>query len=218
MADLTTDERLFLLSRSAGGRDRSLTGGLDIPLAAATLAALDDLGAVDVAGDRVVAVAGPDLSRPHLQAARDVIADAAAPRTVTHWLHRLPRVLRLQENVGSTLADRGIVQDGGRRILTVRVKRFRPSDPDVACRVARETQEILTGRHADPDPAARLLSGLVGSAGLLASLVEPADRRRARRRARELLRASVIGTAVLGAVATEWNCPRARLAALAQAR
>lgn len=218
MADLTLDERLFLLSRAPSGRDRSLTGRITTPLAGATLAALHDLGAIEVADGHVVARRGQELSRWHLENVRNVVADTYRWRTVSYWLDRLPWLVPLQENVGCSLAERRIVRDGRHRMLAVPIKRFPPSDLGTVQRVSREMLDVLTRIDAEPEPPDRLLAGLVSSAGLVASLVEPADRRFADRRARQYLRESSIGAAVARSVAIEWNCPRASLAALAHFR
>ena len=216
MADLAVDERLFLLSRSACGRDRSLTG-INTPLAAATLVVLEATGAIEVVEGRVV-VPGAEPPRRHLRIVRDVVADSRRTRSLPYWLGRLPRAVRLQENVGSSLAERLVVGDRRRSRLGVPIREFPPADLGLARGVQRDVHEVLAGADTEPDPMGRLLAGLVGSAGLIASVVEPVDRRLARRRAGQFLGESAIGAAAARCVTIEWNCPRARLAGLAQLR
>lgn len=201
MTDLTLDEELFLLSRDPdSGRDRA-PSGIDPVLAGAVLIGLTQAGAITIEDGRVVATDAAALPRPHLTAAWKAIADEPKPRRPRGWVQRLPSRLGLQEQVGLSLVERGILADARSSFLGITIKRFPERDPRPGAEVRARVVGALTG--ADPEPAqrTRILAGLLGAAGLVRRLVERPDRRAAGRRAQAYLREGPVGEAVSDAVA-----------------
>lgn len=201
MTDLTLDEELFLITRDPGtGRDLSSVG-IDAPLAGAVLIGLADAGAIEIVDGRVRARKAARMPRPHLQAALDLIASIARDRKPGHWVGRLPRTLGLQEQVGLSLVERGILRDERSRFLGITIKRFPQADPSPVEEIRRRVVAALTGADPMPAPRTRLLAGLLGPADMVKKLVERPDRRDARRRAKDFLAEAPVGGAVSDAVA-----------------
>lgn len=217
MAELTLEEKVFLLSRNpTTGRDRA-TYGIDAALGGAVLIALARRGSIQVVDDRVSRENAPGPVDPLHREALSLIEADPKPRKARRWVETLPRKLKLQERIGVGLAEKGLVADGRTKFLGITQKKFPRTETgdEVVRPIERAVVDALTG--ADPAPAAdtKLLASLLSASQLLNRFVERPDRKAARRRARAFTEEAPISDAVAASVKATEAAIMATIAAVA---
>jgi Golgi phosphoprotein 3 (GPP34) len=121
-------------------------------------------------------------------------------RTLTWWVNRLASRHDGRRSVRDRLIDqlteRGVLTSGERRVLgLVPVATHPVADPASAERARAAIGEVLLG-HQEPDERSAALVALVQVSGPVDVCVPDAERRRARRRARQITAGDEVGEAV----------------------
>ncbi|WP_181779611.1 GOLPH3/VPS74 family protein [Pseudonocardia pini] len=202
MAELTLEEKVFLLSRNpTTGRDRA-TYGIDAALGGAVLIALARRGCIQVVDKRVSRENAPGPAEPLHREALSLIESDGKERKAQRWVETLPRKLKLQERLGVGLAEKGLVEDGRTRFLGITQKKFPRTETgdEVVRPIERAVVDALTGVDPAPTEETKLLAALLAAAQLLNRFVERPDRKAARARAEAFTAEEPINDAVAGSV------------------
>ena len=102
----------------------------------------------------------------------------------------------VRERVIDQLTERGLLATGERRVLgLVPVATHQVADPATAERARAAVGEVLLGRQ-EPDEGAAALAALVQVIGLVDTCVPDAERRQARRWAKQIAAGNQVGAAV----------------------
>lgn len=197
MAELTLDEEFFLLTRDEkSGRDQTWTG-VDTPLAGAVLIELAAVGAITIDDqEHVLVKTGRQLRREHHRLALETIKADDKPRKPSHWLSRLPSKVGLQERIGVSLAELGVLRDDRSTFLGITQKKFPELDPGPERRLRAALAQALTGPERSADPKLMLLGGLLSSVDRIKTIVDKPYRKDADKRAKEWAKSSPVNTAV----------------------
>ncbi|MGH8919664.1 MAG: GOLPH3/VPS74 family protein, partial [Actinomycetes bacterium] len=144
------------------------------------------------------------IEHPVLARAATAIAASRRPRTATSWVGRLPRELKpLISTVAHPLVDRGILAEARVKVLGLFPStRFPAADPDPERMLRSRLCDVLLGGHV-PQEQDALLLGLLEPLGLVDRLVAGHpwhQRRKVRKRAKEVATQGIAGSAVSQAV------------------
>jgi hypothetical protein len=206
VVDLTLEEKVFLLSRNPdSGRDRA-TYGIDPALGGAVLVELARRGCIQVVDGRVSRENAPGPAPQLHRDALSRIESEGRERKVRRWVDKLPGALDMQERIGVSLAEKGLVSDGRTKFLGFTQKKFPRTE--TGNEVARPLEQAVVGALTGTDPAptedVKLLAALLSAARLLNHFVERAQRKEARERARAFTDEAPVADAVAASVkATE---------------
>ena len=200
MALLLAEQTLLLALDDATGSNTAQWAG-DAGLAAALLLDLGQAGLLRADAGELVAVPGPAPEPGLLAAAWRLLRGAPEPRGAKHWVGRLPRELSpLRDRLARGLVDRGVLAEERVRVLGLFPQtRFPAVDPAPEAELRGRLVDVLVGGRAPTEEEA-LLVGLLEPMGLVDRLVPRDQRRTARRRAGEIGRQGVAGSAVRDAV------------------
>ncbi|GAA4557648.1 GOLPH3/VPS74 family protein [Pseudonocardia xishanensis] len=217
MAELTLEEKVFLLSRNpTTGRDRA-TYGIDAALGGAVLIGLARRGCIRVVDGRVSREDAPGPADPPHREALALIESDPKARKARRWVEVLPRKLALQERIGVALAEKGLVSDGRSRFLGFTQKKFPRTETgdEVVRPLERVVVDALTGRDLAPTEDTKLLASLLAVSQLLNRFVEGPERKAARRRAKAFTEEEPLNDAVAASVKAAEAAIMATIAAVA---
>jgi hypothetical protein len=197
---LTLPERLLLISIDNRGTPRDPRSTLGHALAGAVLAELLLAGRLWHDDGRVVATAAGPTGEPLLDEVVAEIRGQERPRTLKWWVQRLASRHRgrkpVRDRLIGQLTERGLLATGERRVLgLVPVATHRVADAAIAERARAAVGEVLLG-HQGPDERAAALIALVQVSGLVDVCVSDAERRQARRGAKQIAAGNQVGEAV----------------------
>jgi hypothetical protein len=208
-------EDLLLLAYDDESGAGSGTLDLDYRLAGALLVELAMDGRVGVAGDTEGSDAGDapadpaaatlvvhdpsPTGHPALDAALAVVAEK--PRSAKDLVEPLARGVR--ERLLQALADRGVLRREERKVLAVFPVTRWPAEERAHEEVLRTRLVAVLVDGLTPDPRTAALAALLKGSGLVARLVDRADRKRAEERAEELAASAWVADGVAAAVAAQ---------------
>jgi Golgi phosphoprotein 3 (GPP34) len=197
---LTMPERLLLISIDDRGRPRDPRSTLGHALAGAVLTELLLAGRLRHHDGRVAAATAGPTGEALLDEVVAEIRGEQRPRTLKWWVQRLASRHRgrkpVRDRVIDQLTERGVLATGERRLLgLVPVATHQVADPAIAERARAAVGEVLLGRQ-EPDEGAAGLVALVQVSGLVDVCVPHAERRQARRRAKQVAAGDQVGAAV----------------------
>jgi hypothetical protein len=165
VAELTLEEKLFLLSRNPdSGRDRA-TYGIDPGLGGAVLIELARRGCIQVVDGRVSRENAPGPAPELHRAALSRIESDGKDRKVRYWVERLPRKEDMQERIGVSLAEKGLLTDGRTSFLGITPKKFPRTETgdEVAGALASRVVAAVTGTDPEPAEDVALLAALLSA-------------------------------------------------------
>ncbi|WP_460603352.1 GOLPH3/VPS74 family protein [Jatrophihabitans fulvus] len=193
-------EELFLLTHDdESGKARGLTPNEAV--AGALLLDLAEAGVMKVDDRKRVLVTGEPCGHPLLDEAQAVIGADDKPRSVSHWVGRLPyKLKKIDQRVGRSLVDRGILGREERKTLGLfTTVRWPESDPAPERALRAGLADVLA-RGVTPTEHQGLLVPLLTTQDLIPKLVEKDDRGAARKRAKQITKDAKEGRIVSAAV------------------
>lgn len=203
MTPLLLSEELFLLTHDdASGKassalavNQGLAGGLLLDLAATELLDTDD------DDDLVAAKAAGAADHPLLIEAHRVIAESDRHRSAKHWVNKLPGELKpLGQRVGTSLAERGILEEQRRKVLGLFPSTTWPEvDPAPERELRARLHDVLV-KGVEPEPRTAMLIALLSPLGLVKGVVEKTERKDAEARAKAIAESDVGSAATSAAV------------------
>jgi hypothetical protein len=199
--ELILAEQVLLLALDDDKGKDSTTWGMDPGLSAALLLDLARLGLVEAPGAKVRAVEGETPAHPLLRDAHAAMLESDRERKAKQWVDALPKRLKpLKDRVAGGLVERGVLsEERSKRLGLFTTTRYPEADPAAERELRTRMREVLvTGREPSEEEA--LLAGLLEPLGLVDAVVDKADRRAARKRAKEIGESGIAGTAVRDAV------------------
>lgn len=171
---------LLLATNDTDGKPDVEPAVLRAGLAAATLAELELLGAIELQGKHVVTTR--ITPRTDFQHQLEILRDRPGLHTPKKCVSMLASRAELRR-VYEGMAVLGIVEHVGEKHLGVfRTTRYPEKDHAPEAALLQELQAVLAG--GDPDPRATALVGLLYATGLFGKLFPAADHNRARDMAR----------------------------------
>ena len=193
-------EDVFLLGHDDDSGRNTASLGLPGALAGALLLDLAEQDVVRVEADDVHPT-GNEPSHPLLRRAAAALREQEKTRSVSWWLARLPRELKpLDRSIGESLVERGILGEEQGKVLGIfSSTRWPELDPAPERALRAELRDALLGT-ADPSTRVLLLIGLLHHQGMVDGLVDKPDRKRARRRAGELVKIAESSDAISEAI------------------
>lgn len=196
---LLAEELFLLMHDDESGKASTATLSPDAALAGALLLDLAEAEAIEV-DDKTVRVTGRS-DDPLLAAALEALADTSKPKSVSHWVQRLPGKLKpLQTTVGESLVARGVLEQQRGKVLGVfPTTRWPERDPAPERELRAGLADVLV-RGVTPTPHQAMLVPLLSSLDLVKHVVEKDDRKQARATAREIGKAAKDGKLVSNAV------------------
>jgi len=197
---LTLPKRLLLISIDNRGTPRDPKSSLGHALASAALIELLLAGRLRHDDGRVVAATACPTGETLLDEVFAEVRGEQQLRTLEWWVHRLASRHRgrkpIRDRLIDQLTERGVLARDERRVLgLVPVATHPVADPATAERARAAIGEVLLGRQ-EPDEHAAALVALVQVSGLVDACVPDAERRQARRRAKQIAAGNEVGEAV----------------------
>ncbi len=197
---LTLPERLLLISIDNRRTARDPKSSLGHALAGAALSELLLAGQLRHDDGWVVAAAASPTGDALLDEVLAEVTGEERSRTLKWWVHRLASRhggrKPVRDRLIDQLTERGVLARGERRVLgLVPVATHPVADPASAERARAAIAEVLLGRQ-ELDQLTAALVALVQVSGLVDVCVPDAERRAARRRARQITAGNEVGTAV----------------------
>lgn len=188
MSSLLLAEELFLLTHDDESGKAGTTLALDQGLAGALLLDLAAEGRIEADGD-VVRSSRPSPTQqapthPLLQAAHEAIHGAEKPKPAKHWVNGLVKALKpLREQVGRSLAERGVLTEERRKVLKLFPTTTWPEADPAPERELRARLRSVLVKGATPDLRTASLIALLSPLDLIGEVVEKPDRKTAKKRA-----------------------------------
>ncbi len=202
--DYLLAEELLLLALKPGGALRSeARKSLPIALPGAVLVELAARSQILVHRDDVMLEPEPPSLEDELLAeALTTIEGTASRRGLGYWtLNLAPAHGRWRDRVAERLVERGVLSDGRRTVFGLFPRwRYPVVDRATAAAIAERLRAALY-EESPPGRRTLLLLSLANACGLVGSLVPRAERREAKRRAKELTAEERIGREVSAGVA-----------------
>ncbi len=200
MTSLAAEILLLALDDEKGSVGMDVSTTLDTALAGAQLLDLAIAGRIDIEDKRVVAVDGPALQDPVLDAALTKILGESKPRKAESMIPKLAKGLR--KTLLAQLVDQGIVRADEQKLLG-----FIPRNryPEADGTVEDELRDRLRGvilQDRVPDANTAALAALIQAADLESLIMDRRERKAAKDRLRQIAEGEALSPAISQAIAS----------------
>lgn len=201
--DLLLHEELLLLALNedgSGRADTAIGGGLLAELAFQGFVTLEEQGRKTIVRAQATTTRTGDTVDEVLEECLAEVNESSKLRDAAHWVGRFSRLNDLTKRVALPLVERGIIDEGSKRILFFDVARYPERNPVPEALMTERIREAIEHEHMRPTDRTIALVALANASGLLGNNLDKKMLRAQRKRIKTLSEDQEVAAAVKASI------------------